>query len=102
MKLKTALGLSILITLANLSRAQTPGPPVTEESIRGDMQMHVCKDGDRLEALKTLFKKRGAADEDLKLEKFDNVENLVVSKKGKTDETIIVGAHYDKVVEGCG
>jgi len=30
------------------------------------------------------------------------VKNLMVTKKGKTDEIVIVGAHYDKVKEGCG
>ncbi len=82
--------------------AQTPGPPVTEESIRADMQLHVCKNDDRLEAVKNLFKKLGAADTEITVEKFDSVQNVVVSKKGKTDATIIVGAHYDKVADGCG
>jgi Zn-dependent M28 family amino/carboxypeptidase len=66
------------------------------------MLLHVCKNGDRLEAVKNLFRIRGATDDQIKVEKFDNVENLVVSKSGKTQETVIVGAHYDKVDDGCG
>jgi len=66
------------------------------------MQMHVCKNDERFEAVKNLFKKMGASDNDLKVENFDKVQNLTVTKKGKTNETIIVGAHYDKVNEGCG
>jgi Zn-dependent M28 family amino/carboxypeptidase len=30
------------------------------------------------------------------------VENLVVTKKGPSDEKVVVGAHYDKVAHGCG
>jgi Zn-dependent M28 family amino/carboxypeptidase len=30
------------------------------------------------------------------------VENLVVTKKGESAEKIVVGAHYDKVADGCG
>ena len=66
------------------------------------MLLHVCKNGDRLEAVKGLFKKMGAVDADLKVDKFDSVENLVIVKKGKTEEMIVVGAHYDKVSNGCG
>src|SRR5205823_1677856 len=33
---------------------------------------------------------------------FKDIQNLVVTKKGKSDETIVVSAHYDKVRDGCG
>lgn len=102
MKIKTASIALFVAAFANVCLAQATSPSVTEETIKADMEMHVCKNGDRLEAVKSLFKKRGATDEELKVETFNSVENLVVSKKGKTEETIIVGAHYDKVSEGCG
>jgi Zn-dependent M28 family amino/carboxypeptidase len=101
MKMKTTLSFLLVAILAVSSFPQT-ALRVTEESLKEDMQMHVCKNGERLEAVKNLFRKRGAADDELKVEKFDNVENLVVSKKGRSDETIIVGAHFDKVSDGCG
>lgn len=102
MKIKIASIALLVAAFANVCLAQATSPSVTEETIKADMEMHVCKNGDRLEAVKSLFKKRGATDEELKVETFDSVENLVVSKKGRTEETIIVGAHYDKVSEGCG
>lgn len=74
----------------------------TEDEIKEDLKLVSCKNAERLETVRKLFQKLGAADEEINIEKFKDVENLVVTKKGKTDETIIVGAHYDKVNEGCG
>src|SRR5688572_11340070 len=90
----------LILILANLCLGQTT--PVTVETIEADMRLHVCKNGERLEAVKKLFREKGAADDEIRVEKIDNVENVVVSKKGKTEETIIIGAHYDKVSDGCG
>ena len=44
----------------------------------------------------------GASQSDIAVESFKNVENVVLIKKGKTAERIVIGAHYDKVSAGCG
>ena len=64
--------------------------------------MNFFKNSDRIEAVKKLFIKIGAPEADLKVEKINDVENLLVVHKGKTEETVILGAHYDKVSDGCG
>lgn len=74
----------------------------TEEEIKENINLGVCKNTERLEAVKKLFQKMGAKDTDIKIEKIKDVENIVVIKKGKTNETIIIGAHYDKTSDGCG
>lgn len=74
----------------------------TEEEIKKHIELAPCKDKERLEAVKNLFLKVGAADSDIKIEKLKSVENLVVTKKGKTNEIVVVGAHYDKTADGCG
>ena len=102
MKYSGALLIGIVLSLAGSLVAQSTRALVTVESIKAEMQLNVCKNKERLEAVKSLFKKMGAADEEIKIEKRDNVENLIVSKKGKTEETVIVGAHYDIVQVGCG
>lgn len=95
--------LALVLLMASTANAQPQKVKVsTEADIKEDVNSNVCKNDDRLEAVKKLFKKMGATDADLKIEKVKNVENLVVTKKGKTDETIIIGAHYDKVSDGCG
>ena len=91
-----------LLALANFIVAQSTPSAVTEESIRKDMDLHVCKNDERLDAVKNLFKLKGVSDEEMQVVKADHVENLIVTKKGKTDETIVIGAHYDKVGAGCG
>ncbi|MBA3335908.1 MAG: M28 family peptidase [Acidobacteria bacterium] len=74
----------------------------TEEEIKEDINLNVCKNAERLEAVKKLFQKMGAKDTNIKIEKIKDAENLFVIKKGKTDETVIIGAHYDKTSDGCG
>lgn len=91
-----------ILFLAGFTFAQQKRLTVSAENIQTDMQMHVCKNAERLESVKKIFKKMGAADDEIKIEKLDDVENFVVTKKGKTDEIVVVGAHYDKVSDGCG
>ena len=91
-----------LLALANFIVAQSTPSAVTQESIRKEMELHVCKNGERLEAVKNLFKLKGISEEEMRVEKADHVENLILTKKGKTEETVVIGAHYDKVGLGCG
>lgn len=74
----------------------------TEEDLAEDMKIVPCKYEERLDAAKKLFVKMGAKETDVSTETFKNLKNLVVKVKGKSDETIVIGAHYDKVKEGCG
>jgi len=74
----------------------------TKEELAEDVAQAPCKDSQRLNAVKALFMKMGAREDELTVEKLDGVENLVLRKKGKSPATIVIGAHYDKVVAGCG
>ncbi|MEP6848245.1 MAG: M20/M25/M40 family metallo-hydrolase [Acidobacteriota bacterium] len=74
----------------------------TKEELTDELKAAPCKNSKRLEAAAALFVTMGARDADISVSKLDDVQNLVVTKKGKTDETVIVGAHYDKVDAGCG
>jgi acetylornithine deacetylase/succinyl-diaminopimelate desuccinylase-like protein len=74
----------------------------TEEETAREIAATPCKDGERLKAVKALFVKNGAVPEEVLIEKLDGVENLVIRKQGKSEETIVVGAHYDKTIDGCG
>jgi Zn-dependent M28 family amino/carboxypeptidase len=71
-----------------------------EESIKGVP----CKIPERRDGVKKLFLNAGAKDEDIKFEAFDKdgAANVVVQLKGKTAETIVIGAHYDRTNTGCG
>jgi Zn-dependent M28 family amino/carboxypeptidase len=76
----------------------------SREQISESVKLAPCKSEDRLAAVQNLFEKQGAKKEDILIEKFnkDKIANLVVKKTGKSGDTIIVGAHYDKWREGCG
>ncbi len=104
MKFKICLALIILINLCIASLAQQSKIKLsTEEEIKADMELGPCKGRkERREAVKKLFLKMGAAESDIVFEKLDDVENVVVTKKGKTEETVVIGAHFDKTETGCG
>jgi Zn-dependent M28 family amino/carboxypeptidase len=74
----------------------------TEAYIKADLALVSCDDQKRLDAVKDLFRKNGAQESAVSVEDLGKVRNLIVKKQGKTDETVIVGAHFDKVDDGCG
>jgi Zn-dependent M28 family amino/carboxypeptidase len=96
------LALFLLAASTIAAHAQGRAKVSSEAEIKADIVANVCTNDDRLEAVKKLFKKMGATDADIKVEKIKNAENVVVTKKGRTQETVVVGAHYDKVSIGCG
>jgi Iap family predicted aminopeptidase len=61
-----------------------------------------CKNADRQEAVKSLFERMGVTGSEMAVEKFKRVENVVIRKPGISDGVIVIGAHYDKVNDGCG
>lgn len=74
----------------------------TPEQIKTEFDAVPCNNEERLTAVRALFEKIGAAASDISIDKYKNVENLVIRKRGASEEKIIIGAHYDKVSDGCG
>jgi Zn-dependent M28 family amino/carboxypeptidase len=74
----------------------------TVEDIERDVDLVTCKSSDRLEAVQKLFRSMGATDADIAVDDSKGTKNVIVTKKGASPETIVVGAHYDKVDAGCG
>ena len=77
----------------------------TAEAVTETVKLVPCKNAERFETVKKLFVQMGAKEEAVTVEKFDKdkISNIVVKVKGKSDETIVVGAHYDEIGDGsCG
>ena len=74
----------------------------TQEETAQDMATVPCKESARLEAVKALFIKMGAPTENVTVEKRDGVENVVLRRSGKSGGNLVIGAHYDKTIDGCG
>ncbi|HEX8422417.1 MAG TPA: M20/M25/M40 family metallo-hydrolase, partial [Pyrinomonadaceae bacterium] len=75
----------------------------TPEQMQEDIKAVPCKsNAERLAAVKALFMKMGATDSDISIQKINDVQNIVVRKQGSSAETVVIGAHYDKVSAGCG
>ena len=100
------LAILAVVTTASLSvrvfAQKSPLKISTKEEIAEDVTASPCKNKDRFEAAKALFKKMGATDDEISVDSKGDLRDLVVTKKGKTDNVVIVGAHYDKVSDGCG
>ncbi|MCI0488023.1 MAG: M28 family metallopeptidase [Blastocatellia bacterium] len=74
----------------------------TLEQIEEDFASVPCDNKKRLDGVRAMFEKMGASPSEITLDKHKNVENLFVLKKGASEEKIVIGAHYDKVSQGCG
>jgi Iap family predicted aminopeptidase len=74
----------------------------TEEELKDHLTAAPCANKERIDGVHKLFRGMGASEKDIKVEKLGDVENLVVTKPGKGEGTVIVGAHFDKTVDGCG
>src|SRR5262249_24705431 len=76
----------------------------TPEEIQSEFNSVPCQNGDRLKSVKALFEKMGAKPEEITIEKDRGVENVVIRKLSthNSSEKIVIGAHYDKVSDGCG
>ena len=76
----------------------------TKDQVEASVKSVPCPHDERLEGVRRLFKDAGASDEEIQVEKFDKdkISNVIVRKKGTTDETVVIGAHYDRTNSGCG
>lgn len=78
-------------------------PKVTKkEDFIAQIKRVECENSERFSAVQRLLTNLGVEDSDVEIEKFENVTNIVLTVKGKTDETVVVGAHFDKTTLGCG
>jgi Zn-dependent M28 family amino/carboxypeptidase len=97
----TLTALCGILVASKLSLAQQPTLSLsTQDEIASDFRAVPCKNAERITAAKALFEKMHAPE--ISVEKFKDVENVVVKIPGKTPETIVIGAHYDLVESGCG
>ena len=111
MKKTFTLVLLLLCASAVFSQATetaTATPASDPFSPKADVEASVkkvpCKPEDRREGVKQLFRDAGAKDDQITLETFDKEKaaNVIVKLPGKTAETIVIGAHYDRTGLGCG
>jgi len=94
---------SLLLLTASARAQQRPAVRLsTPEQFKEDFAAVPCKNEERLGAARALLEAAGVPPSDISTDKYKDVENLVVIKKGESEERIVVGAHYDKVADGCG
>jgi len=74
----------------------------TVDDIAGDLKEVPCKHNQRLESVRAQFIRMGANPSEITTQKFSGAQNLVVKRPGLSEDTIIIGAHYDFVDLGCG
>ena len=103
MRLTVLLSSALVFFIATIpTGAQNPGIKIsTDAQIKDDFNTVPCEDKQRLAAVQSLFE-RDVSSADFTIDKHKDVENFVLTKKGESSEKIVVGAHYDKVADGCG
>ena len=75
----------------------------SDEDMHGRMDRLPSTNPERAKYMIDLFKLGGATDADIVLQDAGRGRNnIIVTKKGKTDRVIVVGGHYDQVSEGLG
>jgi len=101
-RFRIAAQLGLLIALSATEAQQRGFKISTPEAIKAEVNSVPCKNEERMAAVKALFERLGATESDETVERYKSVENFVIRKSGASSETIIIGAHYDKVSDGCG
>lgn len=103
LRLTSRLAILIFFIAAVPTGAQESGFKVSSpEQIKEDFSTVPCEDKKRLEAVKSLFERAGVPPSEVTIDKYKDVENYVWTKKAESSEKIVIGAHYDKVADGCG
>lgn len=75
----------------------------SDEDMQGRMEKLPSTNPERAKFIIDLFKLGGAKDSDIVLQDAGRGRNnIIVTKKGRTDRVIVVGGHYDQVSEGLG
>ena len=100
--LPACLALLVLQSSAPAVAQHAPSKVAQIENFANAFTNVPCEDSERLAAVRGLFEQVGAPADAITLDRHDGVDNLVVVKPGKTAEKIVIGAHYDKVADGCG
>lgn len=99
-------GLMFPIALSPGAAQEHPGLRIsTPAEIASEFASVPCDNAGRLPAVRAMLTRLGAQDSDFRIDRFDaydGVENLVLILPGESPEKIVIGAHYDKIGDGCG
>ena len=95
------LSLSIL-ALALRAEEPVSFPAIPAEQLREWMSRSPAKNAERLTGLRTLFTEAGCPELREQKVRGSKLPNLICRVPGETAETIVVGAHFDKVKAGRG
>ncbi len=98
------LALLIVASFVSLTNAQAVPNISTKEALTASIQTVPCERSDRREGVEQLFLDAGASPDEIEVARFEKekVSNVIVRKKGKSNDTIVIGAHYDRTASGCG
>jgi CubicO group peptidase (beta-lactamase class C family) len=103
---------AVAIVLCSVVRAQDAAPtitPVPDEEILAELKSAPRDNHQRVERLRELYLQAGATPKQITLQEVKArpddpmpLANVIVVKKGTSDDTIVVGGHLDKVPPGDG
>ncbi len=96
--------LLILMLCAILPAQTAQGKPVSRELVEARLQKYIGDDAQRESTLKQMLTEAGCDDGHLSEQavKGSQLPNVVCVLPGRTNATIIVGAHFDHILKGDG
>jgi Iap family predicted aminopeptidase len=95
---------ALLIAIASFAAAQIRFAPVSKDIVYARLKSYSDINSQREIVIRELFEEAGCADDSISEVPVKGVKetDLVCTKAGNSDSTIIVGAHFDKVDVGDG
>jgi Peptidase family M28 len=102
-RLAAFVALILAVSIPAPAQTSITFSPVEKQTVLARFQDVPTKNTDRQQKIKALFVEVGCGDlvTEQKL-KHSDYANVICRLPGETEETIIVGAHFDKVVNGMG
>jgi len=92
----------LLLSLVLLQAEQNPLRISSPDEIAQDAMRVPCKRKERLAGVLSLFEQMNVPPAEISVEKMGGAQNVIVRLAGSSEETIVIGAHYDFVDRGCG
>ncbi len=76
LKISIICSFILLLNFAAFAQEKSPAKIAAEDEIKNDIAKVRCKNSERLEAVKELFKQKGVKDEEISFEEIKGVQNV--------------------------
>ena len=95
--------LAFLVMLAGATTFHSQSIPIASEAdLKAALERAPCKDEERQAGVIEIFASVGAAPDAIVTQKLGKIENVIITKPGKTKETVMSGPILTRPTKGAG